>query len=212
MALPDSATLLIFIAASLALYVSPGPDMIYVLSRSLGQGRRAGLLSCIGIAMGLLTHMTAAVLGLSTLLELWPIAYAAVQWLGVAYLLYLGVRTLMGGRAVALGAGSAARTPAWRLVRQGYLVNLLNPKIALFFLAFLPQFVDPARGPLAPQLLTLGLLFNFGGIVWMASLALLAGGLGDWIAARPRIWAWQRWLTGCALIGLAAQLAISGRR
>jgi threonine/homoserine/homoserine lactone efflux protein len=210
--LPDPDTLLVFIAASLALYIAPGPDMIYVISRSLGLGQRAGLLSCIGIFAGLLTHMAGAVLGLSALLLVWPLAYAVVQWVGVAYLVYLGLRTLSGRGEVQIGDATHGNESTWRLIRQGYLVNLLNPKVALFFLAFLPQFADPVRGPVASQLLALGLLFNLGGIAWMASLALLAGGLGDWLARRRHIWVWQRWLTGLALIGLAAQLAFGARR
>jgi len=210
--LPDIDTLLVFAAACLALYLAPGPDMLYIASRSLGQGRRAGLLSCIGIAAGLLVHMTGAALGLSTVLALWPVAYAIVKWLGVAYLFYLGVRTLLARDPVRVDPAAPAHDSAWRIVRQGFLVNLLNPKIALFFLAFLPQFVDVARGAFAAQMFFFGFLFNAGGFVWIVLLALGFGSLGDWLARKPYVWTWQRRITGGLLIGLALQLAISERR
>ena len=211
MVLPDTDTLLVFAAACIALYLAPGPDMLYIASRSL-QGRRAGLLSCLGIASGLLVHMTGAALGLSTLLVLWPLAYAFVKWLGVAYLLYLGVRTFLERSPVHFDPAAPVRDGAWRIVRQGFLVNLLNPKIALFFLAFLPQFVDVARGAFAEQMLFLGLLFNAGGFLWIVLLAFGFGSLGNWLARRPHLWIWQRRITGGLLVGLALQLALSERR
>jgi threonine/homoserine/homoserine lactone efflux protein len=210
--LPDTDTLLVFAAACVALYLAPGPDMLYIASRSLGQGRRAGLLSCVGIAAGLLVHMTGAALGLSTLLVLWPVAYAIVKWLGVAYLFYLGARTLLARDPVRFDPAAPARDGAWRIVRQGFLVNLLNPKIALFFLAFLPQFVDVARGAFAAQMFFFGLLFNAGGFLWIVLLALGFGSLGQWLARRPGVWTWQRRITGGLLVGLALQLALSERR
>lgn len=212
MLLPDIDTLLVFAAACLALYLAPGPDMLYIASRSLGQGRRAGLLSCIGIAAGLLVHMTGTALGLSTLLALWPVVYAIVKWLGVAYLFYLGIRTLLARDPVHVDPAATAHDSAWRIVRQGFLVNLLNPKIALFFLAFLPQFVDVARGAFAAQMFFFGLLFNAGGFVWIVLLALGFGSLGDWLARKPHVWTWQRRITGGLLVGLALQLAFSERR
>ncbi len=209
---PDPATLAVFAAVSLTLYVSPGPDMIYIASRSIAQGRRGGLISVLGVSTGLLTHMLGAALGLSALLVVWPIAYAVIKWAGVAYLLYLGVRVLTAGDGGGLGAARARpKAGAWRIYREGLAVNLLNPKIALFFLAFLPQFVDPALGGFTVQMLFFGALFNAGGFVWIVSLALVFGSLGEWLSARPAVWRWQRRLTGSALVGLAAHLAFSER-
>jgi threonine/homoserine/homoserine lactone efflux protein len=212
MTLPDTDALFVFAAACVALYLAPGPDMLYIASRSLGQGRRAGLLSCLGIATGLLVHMTGAALGLSTLLVLWPLAYTIVKWLGVAYLLYLGVRMFLERGEVRFDPAAPVRDSAWRIMRQGFFVNLMNPKIALFFLAFLPQFVDPTRGDFAAQMFFFGLLFNAGGFLWIVALALGFGGLGSWMAQRPQLWTWQRRITGGLLVGLALQLALSERR
>jgi threonine/homoserine/homoserine lactone efflux protein len=209
----DTTTLAVFAAASVALYVAPGPDMIYIAARSMGQGRRAGVLSAWGTCTGLLCHTLAAVFGLTALLALSPFAFQVIKWLGVAYLFYLGARILLqDAPAPSMAAGSAAPATVARLYGQGVMVNLLNPKISLFFLAFLPQFTDPERGDPALQMAVLGGLFTAGGLVWLMFLAHAFAGAGRWLERRPGLWRWQRRLTGSILIALAGHLAFVERR
>lgn len=212
MTMPDPATLAAFWIAALALYAAPGPDMIYVASRAIGQGRRAGVFSALGVFAGLLVHMLAAALGLAAVLAAWPLAFEVVRWAGVGYLAWLGVRTLASrGRGFEAQA-AAGRTQPFRIARQGFFINLLNPKIGLFFVAFLPQFTDPAAGPLWAQMLLFGAMFNAGGLAWLLVQAVLFGRLGHWLARHPGAWAWQQRFTGSALLGLAAWLALDARR
>jgi len=216
MPLPDAATWTLFVAASIALYISPGPDMIFIASRSIGQGTRAGVWSALGINAGLLVHTVFAAFGLTALLAVSPIAYLVIKWMGVAYLVYLGVRTLRDGNGMRIDAATGPRHSAWRVFAQGALTNLLNPKIALFFLAFLPQFAPPeavsGSAGFAALMVLLGVLFTAGGIPWAIGLAVLFGHLGRRLANRPRFWAWQRRITGTVLIGLAAHIALDSRR
>src|SRR5690242_2030640 len=152
--MPSPTALLLFAAASIALLVVPGPSVLYIVTRSVSQGRRAGLISVLGVHVGSVVHVSAAALGLSALLASSATAFAAVKYLGAAYLCWLGVRKLRRR-----GAGPVEETPAVpraRLFTQGVVVNVLNPKTAIFFLAFLPQFVDPRRGPVAVQIVVLG--------------------------------------------------------
>ncbi len=208
--LPDSATLATFAAASFALYLMPGPDMLYIASRSIGQGWRAGVVSAFGTCTGLMIHTLAAALGLSALLVVSPLAYLAVKWLGVGYLMWLGLRTLFGRGDAFASTGAEGAAGAWRIYRQGALINLLNPKIALFFLAFLPQFVDAGEG-FVVQMIGLGALFTSGGLVWTLFLAASFGRAGDWLARRPAVWRWQRRFTGSVFIALAGKLALDSR-
>ena len=155
----DWDTFGVFMLATLALNLTPGPDMLYVLGRSVGQGRKAGVVSALGIGAGILVHMAAVALGLSALLREVPAAYDAIRYAGAAYLLYLGVRTWLERGSVGV-RGESAPVPLWTVFRQGVVTNVLNPKVALFFLAFLPQFVDPAAGPVGAQVVVLGLAFD----------------------------------------------------
>lgn len=208
--MPDPTTLAVFAAACLALYLTPGPDMLYIASRSISGGVRIGICSALGVTAGLLVHMTAAAFGLGAVLLLWPAAFLIVKWIGAAYLLYLGVKILLGPDGP-VQVGSTSRSPGWVAFRQGVLVNVMNPKIAIFFLAFLPQFVDPAVGDPTLQLLILGALFNAGGLAWVLIQALVFGRIGNWLARRPGVMKWQRRFTGTVLIGLAANLATQER-
>src|SRR5882757_7562651 len=133
-----------FFVATLALNLAPGPDMTYVAARSLGQGRRAGLISALGISAGCLVHIAAASAGVAVLLRAWPRAYTAIRLAGAAYLLYLGI-SLWWSAGRGDGLRAVPRASDWEIFRQGAITNMLNPKVAMFFLAFLPQFVDPAR-------------------------------------------------------------------
>ena len=211
---PNMATAAAFAAVCAALYVAPGVDMIYLASRAIGQGRFAGVLSALGIFASICVHLTAAALGLAVLFELWPVLYHAVRWAGVAYLAWLGFQALAnrGGLRIPAPGETVSPVGGLRIVRQAALGNLLNPKMAIFFVAFLPQFVDPARGDPGLQMLLYGLLFNLGGLAWNLSLAVLFGSLGDWLRHRPGVLAVQRWFTGLTLLGLAAYVAANERR
>jgi threonine/homoserine/homoserine lactone efflux protein len=196
--------------AALALNVTPGPDMLYVATRSTSEGRTAGVVSAFGIAAGTLVHITALALGLSALLAAVPLAYDAVRYAGAAYLLYLGARALL---RPAPGGSDAAITPAALGVvfRQGMVTNVLNPKVALFFLAFLPQFVDPARGNAVMQTVLLGLLFNTSGTIVNVLVALGASRAGSWLR-RGRAGQTLQRATGVIFVALGLRLALAGRR
>jgi threonine/homoserine/homoserine lactone efflux protein len=211
MSLPDTNTLLLFMMAALALNVTPGPDMLYVVARSVGEGRAAGVISSLGIAAGSLVHTLAVALGLAGLLRAVPIAFEIVKWVGAAYLIWLGVRAL---RTRGSATEHAAVTPASRraIFGQGMLTNVLNPKVALFFLAFLPQFVDPERGSVALQIIALGLLFNTSGTIVNVLVAVLASGAGAWSRRRFGESPLLRRVTGVLFIGLGVRLALLERR
>lgn len=209
--LPDLPVLAIFLSAVLALALTPGPDMLYVASRSLGQGRAAGVLSAFGVIAGTFVHLGAAAVGLSELFRYSPLAYDAVRAAGAAFLLYLAWRVLKGGDDLGTPAARRLAGPA-TVFLQGVLTNLLNPKVALFYLSFLPQFVDPARGSVALQILVLGSMLNGFGLAVKLSVALSAGRLGDWLRAHPRFQSAQRWVTASILAGLALRIALPERR
>jgi threonine/homoserine/homoserine lactone efflux protein len=207
----DPSTLGVFVAAAFLLLVTPGPAVIYIVTRSVEQGRRAGLMSVVGICTGTLAHVAAAALGISALLVTSARAFDVLRYLGAVYLIVLGIRTLSARDADA-GTASVARASLRRIFTQGVIVNLLNPHTALFFFAFLPQFVDPARGAVPLQIVTLGLLFILMSATTDAVWALGAGTAGNWIRGNRRFARAQRYVTGGALIGLGAAAAVSGRR
>ena len=198
-----------FAAATLALNLTPGPDMLYVLARSLGEGRRAGIVSALGISAGCLVHMTLVSVGLAGVLASAPLAYDTVRLLGAAYLCYLGFRALLQPPARRFMSG-ADGTGLWRLFLQGAITNILNPKVALFFLAFLPQFVTPGSSAPAAQLLLLGIWFNLSGTAVNLLVALTAARLAPWLE-RGTGAAWLSRLTGAVFLGLAVRLAASRR-
>jgi threonine/homoserine/homoserine lactone efflux protein len=207
--MPERGTLLVFALASLALVAIPGPNVIYIATRSLGQGRRVGVASALGVETGALVHIAAATLGLSALIRSSPLAFDVVKYLGAAYLIGLGIRALVRGKPLDL-EGDTVPEPLHRAFAQGVLVNVLNPKVALFFVAFLPQFVDPARGAAALQILVLGLVFLAIAVVLDVGWALAAGTLGAWLRSRPRFARRQRFLTGGVYLALGAAAALSG--
>ena len=196
-----------FAVATLALNLAPGPDMTYVAARALAQGRRAGIISALGIGVGCFFHIGAAAAGVAVLLRAVPEAYAVVRVGGAVYLMYLGVGLLRGaGRSSA--AAALARASDLAIFRQGVITNVLNPKVALFFLAFLPQFVDPSDGPAGLQTLALGVFFDVSGTTVNVLVALLAAGAGGTLqSARGR--AWMERVSGVVLVGLGARLALS---
>lgn len=208
--LPNHSSLLLFVTGAVIVLIIPGPAVFYILSRSIGQGRAAGLVSAMGITVGTLFHVAAATLGLSALLVSSALAFQFVKYVGAAYLVYLGVRVLWRGDAQMVQAPTGEGRFA-RVFGQGVLVNLLNPKNALFFLAFLPQFVEPARGHVALQIFTLGILFALMGWCSDSTWALLAGTLAR-IRGNERWRRTQRRLSGYGLIALGVASAFSGAR
>jgi threonine/homoserine/homoserine lactone efflux protein len=206
------AQFLLFLTASLALVVAPGPDSIYVLTRGVGGGRKVGLVSAVGVCSGLLVHTAFAAVGISAVLAQSALAFSVVKYVGAAYLVYLGVRTLLNRGGLDLSRSPEARDFGMPGVFwQGFAVDVLNPKPALFFLAFLPQFADPAAGSVALQILLLGLVFVGMDLACLASVALFSGAAGEWIKARPRFADGLRWATGCVLVGLGLRLALPER-
>jgi threonine/homoserine/homoserine lactone efflux protein len=209
--MPDSHSLLLFVGAGLVLNVTPGPDLLYILGRSVSQGRAAGVVSALGIGAGCLVHVLGAALGLSALLLALPHAYDLVRWAGAAYLVVLGVRALRS-KAGALEVKALAPVSPRRVFLQGALTNVLNPKVALFFLAFLPQFADPSRGPLAPQLLLLGAIFAVNGTLFCVAFALFASRLGAWLRTRFGVTRLLDRITGGIFVALGLRLALLDRR
>ncbi|MFL5842191.1 MAG: LysE family translocator [Thermoleophilaceae bacterium] len=207
--MPDPSTIWLFALAATALIVVPGPAVLYIVAQSVGQGRRAGLVSASGVASGGLVHVLGASIGLSGLLLSSATLFSIVKFAGAGYLIYLGARRLLGLEASALVAPAEARSRG-RLYRDGAVVNILNPKTALFFYAFLPQFLDPERGSVALQALVLGVLFVAIALVSDTVWALASGSAAEWLRARPLAVTLERWLTGTVLVGLGAAAALTG--
>jgi threonine/homoserine/homoserine lactone efflux protein len=211
LSLLDASTLTTFVLAGLLLNLTPGPDVLYIVARSTSQGRAAGVVSVLGIVTGCLVHIGAAAAGLSALMVQLPVAYQVVRWAGAAYLVWLGVNSLLRERKQ-LELRAVERQPLRTIYLQGVITNVLNPKVALFFLAFLPQFTNPARGPLAVQFLLLGLLFNFNSLFVNLGYALLASRLGDWLRRRFRVGLALQRITGAVYLGLGLRLLLPERR
>jgi threonine/homoserine/homoserine lactone efflux protein len=208
--IPDASTLAVFVLAALALLLVPGPAVLYIVARSVEQGRAAGLVSVVGVHLGSLVHIGAAAVGLSSLLVSSALAFNVVKYLGAAYLVYLGVRALL--TRVEQDEVEIRAAPLRKLVRDGAVVNILNPKTALFFLAFLPQFVDPEAGYAALQIVFFGLVFVALGLVTDGAYALLAGTAGNWLRSSRAYAAMQRYVSGTVFIGLGLAAALSGSR
>jgi threonine/homoserine/homoserine lactone efflux protein len=207
----EATSLALFMTATLALNLAPGPDMLYVSTRSLAQGRRAGVISALGIAAGAVVHTLVIASGLAALLRAAPVAFEIVRFAGAAYLVWLGIKALRARRGPLTGA-PLDRASEWTIFRQGMITNLLNPKVTLFFLAFLPQFTNPTAGSVALQIVVLGCLFNTSGTLVNIAVALLASSARGWLAAGRRGESVLRWLTGSVFIGLGLRLALGERR
>ncbi|WP_370024106.1 LysE family translocator [Planotetraspora sp. GP83] len=208
--MPPVTTLAIFAAATLALLLVPGPAVVYIVTRSVAQGRTAGLVSVLGVHAGSLVHIAAAALGISALLAASATAFALVKYLGAAYLVYLGVRKLLHrGDAESPEVRHASRS---RLFGEGFVVNVLNPKTAIFFLAFLPQFADPSRGPIMPQIVLLGAIWVVLGMASDGTYAVLSSALAGRLRSSARA---RRRLdvgSGMVYLGLGAVAAVTGER
>lgn len=207
----SAETLLLFAAASLILALTPGPNWVYLLSRTLCQGRRAGLVSWGGTTFGFTFHMVAAAIGLSALLLAVPYAYDAVRLAGAGYLLWLAYATLRGAAGSAFAPLVLPAVPDGVLFRQGLLSSVLNPKVALFYLALLPQFIDPARGSVLVQSVALGLVQILVTAAVDLCLILVAAGIARRVTARPGWLRAQRIVLGSAFGALAAWLALDRR-
>ena len=207
----NPSTLTIFIAAALALLITPGPAVMYIIARSVDQGRLAGIVSVLGINTGALFHIAAASLGVSALLMSSALAFSIVQYLGAAYLIYLGGRTLLTPHT-AVAAEVPPPQPLGQIYRQGMVVNLLNPKTALFFFAFLPQFADPTRSSMTLQIFLLGCIFVGLALLSDGAYALLAGTMGGYLRRNGRFQRTQRTLSGSIYIVLGLATAVSGHR
>lgn len=219
--MPDPQHLLLFIAAGLLLNLTPGPDVLYIISNALRFGARSGVVAAVGITAGCFVHVSAAAIGVSALLAASTTAFTVLKWAGAAYLLWVGVRLLLsrgssglpvdrGGRAAdSRQAAQRDETPTpWTVFRGGFLTNALNPKVAIFFLAFVPQFIAPGAPHKALDFLALGTVFNANGLVVNAGWALAAA----WLAGRGTVQRALHWLdrvAGLMFIGFGLRLALA---
>ena len=207
--MPETSTLLTFSVAAIVLFIVPGPAVLYIITRSLVGGRRAGLVSVAGIHAGSLVHIGAALAGLSALLATSAAAFRAVKWAGAAYLILLGVQAIRTRNTTKTGVEAASPAPLGKVFRQGFVVNALNPKTAVFFLAFVPQFVDPGRDT-TTQLLVLSGLFIVLGVISDGLYATVFGSVGRRLT-EARWWRTGRWaLPGTVYIGLGLAAAFAG--
>ena len=203
----DAHTLALFSVAALALNLTPGPDMLFCFANGLAHGRAAGLAAGLGVGAGSFVHVAAAGVGLAGLILASPLAFDLVRYAGAAYLVFIGVQTL---RAPPISAAPAATSADLRRIfARGAITNILNPKVALFFIALLPQFVDPARGSVALQVILLGSLVNVTGTIVNAGVGASAGTVGRYLARNPIVARIQQWVTGAIFLGLAFRLALS---
>ena len=209
--IPETAALLVFMSAALALLLVPGPAVLYIVAQSVHRGRAAGLVSMLGIQVGGLVHVAAAAIGLSSLLVSSALAFEIVKYAGAAYLVFLGVRRLLGRDPADTSPASGERSLG-RLFRQGVVVNVLNPKTALFFFAFLPQFVDPRASAPGLQIAFLGLVFVGIAVVSDGAYALAAGSLGGWLRRSRGFVAVERYVSGSIFVGLGVATALVGTR
>jgi threonine/homoserine/homoserine lactone efflux protein len=212
--MPTPQTIVLFMISALALNVTPGPTILFLLSRCMREGRSAAVVSAFGLATASIVQAIAAALGLSALFIYSPLAFAIIKYCGAAYLVYLGVRGFLSGGIAGLATKteSASRPSLTKLFLQGLLTDLLNPKLIVFFFSFLPQFVDPARGDPRAQMLVLGLLFQVTGLPVNLAVALAGSALTTFIAGNPFWSSVQRWGASVVLVGLGVRLAFSERR
>jgi threonine/homoserine/homoserine lactone efflux protein len=207
----DPAKFALFITVSWALIIAPGPDMLYVITRGMAHGRRAGMLSALGVICGILVHTIAAALGLTLIFQTSAMAFLVVKYLGAAYLIYLGIKSWRERNVFALQTSSSP-VSARQLFWQGVLSNVFNPKIAIFFLAFLPQFVDKSSSQMTLQLVVLGLTFAFLGLLFLIVVGYSSGTIGSWITRRPHYARFIGRLSGGILVALGLRLALTERQ
>ncbi|MXN44843.1 LysE family transporter [Shinella kummerowiae] len=210
--MPELASLVAFALIALGMVLTPGPNMVYLVSRSLCQGPAAGLVSLGGVALGFVFYMLSAALGITALLMAVPYAYDALRFAGALYLAWLAWQALRPGGRSAFEVRALPRDSNRKLFFMGFLTNLLNPKIAVLYLSLLPQFIDPAKGSVFLQSLVLGGIQIVISVSVNALIAVSAGSIARLLAARPRWLVMQRWLMGTVLAGLALRMATEARR
>jgi len=198
----------LFLTVSLLINLSPGPDMIYTAARSLSQGIRAGIFSALGIFVGCLFHLTAAVFGLSKVIEESVLLFSIIKYAGAAYLIYLGIRSLLK-RKTKREIDTLPVLTGRKIFFQGILTNILNPKVAIFFLSFLPQFIDPRSNYLKEQIAFLGLWFDLQGTATLIIVACAVGAFKNILQKNRAIWNWQEKITGLILFGLGVKMFFS---
>jgi len=209
--LPARSQLLFFVSAALVLLAIPGPAVLYIVGRSIGHSRNAGFVSALGIGVGTLVHTVAAAVGLSALLMSSATAFSAVKYLGAAYLVFLGVQRLRSHESLAAASDAAGtRDSLRRVFGQGIVVNILNPKTALFFFAFVPQFIDPSRSHVATQIASLGVLFACMGTTSDSIWAFFSSSVAGWLRSNPRWTRSERYVSGGILISLGLATAFAG--
>lgn len=201
--------LLTFLGASIAITVAPGPDNLFVLTQGIARGRRAAIITALGMCSGISIHTLAAALGISAIFATSVLAFSVVKYAGAAYLLYLAWLTLRHSAAMRLG--QVDTRPALALFKRGFIMNVLNPKVALFFLAFLPQFVNPENGHVPAQMLLLGGLFMLQAVVLFSTLGYFAGSIGGYLLARPQLARYLDGVTAGVFTALALRLAFAER-
>ncbi len=206
----STETLITFFTASLLLGLAPGPDNIFVLTQSAIHGRRAGLLVVLGLCTGLIVHSVAVALGVAVIFQTSALAFSILKAIGAGYLVFLAWKAFRASGAKMKGGGAVAFDP-WGLYRRGVIMNVTNPKVSIFFLAFMPQFADPSRGSVTLQLLSFGGLFMISTLLVFGSIALLAGTLGQWLSESDRAQNVLNKVAGVVFLGLAIKLAITDR-
>lgn len=199
-------TLATFFTASVLLALAPGPDNIFVLTQSALRGKAAGLLVTLGLCTGLVVHTTAVAFGVAVIFQASAVAFAALKLLGAGYLLYLAWHAFRAA-SQDISAGGSNGMSAGRLYRRGIIMNVTNPKVSIFFMAFLPQFADPARGPLTLQMLLLGGVFIVSTVLVFGGIALMAGSIGQWLTRSPKTQVVMNRVAGLVFVGLAVKLA-----
>jgi len=210
--MPEAKTLIAFALVCLAMALTPGPNMLYLISRSISQGRAAGLVSLIGVAAGFVVYLVCAALGITALLMAAPVAYDLLRFGGALYLAWLAWQAIRPGGAAPFAVRELPKDPPVKLVAMGFLTNLLNPKAAMLYLSLLPQFIDPHRGGVFGQSLALGLTQIVISLSVNASIASAAGTIALFLAGRPAFVVVQRWLMATVLGGLAVRMATEARR
>lgn len=204
-----TSTLIYFLASSAALTLAPGPDNIFVITQGIARGRKSAVVTALGMCSGVSVHTIAAAFGVSALFHSSAMAFNAVKYAGAAYLLYLAYKTLKERCTVSLTA--VDERPAVQLFMRGFIMNVLNPKVTMFFLAFLPQFVDPSAGSVPLQMLLLGFLFMIQATIIFSLIGYFSGSIGNYIISRPRVARFFDWLTAGVLASLGLRLALAQR-
>ena len=202
----DIENFYLFLTVSILINLSPGPDMLYTASRSLSQGTKAGIFSALGIFTGCLFHTCAAVLGLSAILAKSAFWFGIIKYAGAAYLIYLGIKSILNNNPPETELANLTAIPNRKIFMQGFITNLLNPKVAIFFLSFLPQFINPSSPYIKEQIFFLGLWFDLQGTMILIGVAILTGYFNRILKRNKNFWKWQDKITGLILVGLGIRM------